>query len=490
MNVEIDYYKILGVSDKSTNYEIKKAYRSNALKYHPDKNPNGRAMFEGIQKAYKVLSDPLSRGIYDMSRTKFKDPCFDRPSTMTETNVKRNKDCSFQQAKDGKKRNVGDWFKKFKEDVSANRFKNWDNVKSSKTFSWMDKTKDSKDMNKNLKTNAGNSEQKESDSNNGKKDDVRRFNQKDGRNNLNCEGGSNKTNCGLKKEFINRNNVKEEVKKDCGSKAKKSDTTSSSSFYFKEFQESSSFDNVKEYEKENCTSKQEQFRTGVNANFLFNDHNESSKANRRSSGYKSDENLSAFLNKDNKTNEFTNFFPFKYPTFKKDCEKDDKINPDETITELLYNLGIFRNVDEDYMLMLIFNMLENFEDLNLENKNLRRDYRVKANLVTFGDINKTELLERILNLFAQLYDSHNEKVISYILKMIKYIENIFDSRRIIYSNDFRPQSISYSPGTHERGKLISHLLFIFLLIYGTEENEAFQFVCYLIRLFKTQFNHI
>jgi molecular chaperone DnaJ len=63
-----DYYNILGVSKGATQEEIKKAYRKNALKYHPDKNPNdstAEAKFKELSEAYEVLSDEKKRQIYD-----------------------------------------------------------------------------------------------------------------------------------------------------------------------------------------------------------------------------------------------------------------------------------------------------------------------------------------------------------------------------------------------------------------------------------------
>ncbi len=63
-----DYYNILGVSRSATQDEIKKAYRKNALKYHPDKNPGDAASekkFKEISEAYEVLSDDKKKQIYD-----------------------------------------------------------------------------------------------------------------------------------------------------------------------------------------------------------------------------------------------------------------------------------------------------------------------------------------------------------------------------------------------------------------------------------------
>ncbi|HBO57350.1 MAG TPA: molecular chaperone DnaJ, partial [Opitutae bacterium] len=63
-----DYYQSLGVSRDANSDELKKAYRKQAVKYHPDKNPDdaaAEAKFKEVSEAYDVLKDEEKRAAYD-----------------------------------------------------------------------------------------------------------------------------------------------------------------------------------------------------------------------------------------------------------------------------------------------------------------------------------------------------------------------------------------------------------------------------------------
>jgi len=65
----MDYYAVLGVDNNASNEDIKRAFKKQAKKWHPDKNPDNAEeatrKFKEVSEAYQVLVDEGKRRIYD-----------------------------------------------------------------------------------------------------------------------------------------------------------------------------------------------------------------------------------------------------------------------------------------------------------------------------------------------------------------------------------------------------------------------------------------
>ncbi len=63
----VDHYAVLGVARNAPQREIRRAYKSMAAKWHPDKNksPEATAMFQKINEAHEVLCELVRKAAYD-----------------------------------------------------------------------------------------------------------------------------------------------------------------------------------------------------------------------------------------------------------------------------------------------------------------------------------------------------------------------------------------------------------------------------------------
>lgn len=97
-----DYYQILSIAHNATLEEIKKAYKTASMKYHPDRNPgkDTTSIMQDINEAYAILKDDEKRTRYDQEYRNFKQETTEVTSSQSWTysynikdeNVKRDVD--------------------------------------------------------------------------------------------------------------------------------------------------------------------------------------------------------------------------------------------------------------------------------------------------------------------------------------------------------------------------------------------------------------
>ena len=69
LSKEKNIYEVLGIEKNANIHDIKRAYRDQALKWHPDKNPDDQdyaeMRFEKVSAAYEIIINPETRKEYD-----------------------------------------------------------------------------------------------------------------------------------------------------------------------------------------------------------------------------------------------------------------------------------------------------------------------------------------------------------------------------------------------------------------------------------------
>jgi DnaJ domain len=63
----VTHYEVLGVSTTASEAEIKRAYRTQARRHHPDVTGTDDAVMQSLNQAWATLSDPVRRRAYDLS---------------------------------------------------------------------------------------------------------------------------------------------------------------------------------------------------------------------------------------------------------------------------------------------------------------------------------------------------------------------------------------------------------------------------------------
>ena len=116
-----DYYKILGIASNATQEEIKKAYRTQSMRWHPDKNPGTDTTdkMQDINEAYNILKDPITRARYDAEYAKFNSAKYEQPRKETEETDYDIKDETLQEDIKAARKAAEDYVREFYASLKA-----------------------------------------------------------------------------------------------------------------------------------------------------------------------------------------------------------------------------------------------------------------------------------------------------------------------------------------------------------------------------------
>ena len=130
-----DYYKILGISSSATADEVKKAYRNQSMRWHPDRNPgkDTTSVMQDINEAYNILKDPDTRARYDAEYAAYMSAKYSQANTVTTEADYEVKDETLKQDMGRARKDAEDYVREFfaslKEDAGKARSGAWQAIK-------------------------------------------------------------------------------------------------------------------------------------------------------------------------------------------------------------------------------------------------------------------------------------------------------------------------------------------------------------------------
>ncbi len=130
-----DYYKILGISTSATADEVKKAYRSQSMRWHPDRNPgkDTTSIMQDINEAYNILRDTDTRARYDAEYASYMKAKYSQANTVKTEADYEVKDETLKQDMGRARKDAEDYVREFfaslKEDAAKAKTGAWQEIK-------------------------------------------------------------------------------------------------------------------------------------------------------------------------------------------------------------------------------------------------------------------------------------------------------------------------------------------------------------------------